>query len=184
MGKSVEPSAVEREILPPDTGFSRKIYVNLARPSEQVLLSLVLGGSDRSSIHRPELCVIGQGWTVVRSSETRFRNGLNGTSAIPATVLEVQREVRGPRGPQIVSSVIAYWFVSSKQVVPSYAGHLALDMWQRLKSGEADRWAYVLMQTGGFDGETAALKRMQEIVDGTLPRFERAEVQGSSTGFR
>src|SRR5208337_3763291 len=64
MGSSVAPTAVERAVLPPDTGYSTKLYVSREGPNRQVLLSIVLSGRDRTSIHRPELCLVGQGWTI------------------------------------------------------------------------------------------------------------------------
>src|SRR5690606_1661415 len=64
IGRRAEVTQVERDILPPDTGYSRRSYVALHQPSRQVFLSIVLSGRDRSSIHRPELCVAGQGWTI------------------------------------------------------------------------------------------------------------------------
>jgi exosortase len=56
-------TAIEREILPPDTGYSRMQYVS-SRDRRAVFLSIVLSGRDRTSIHRPELCLVGQGWTI------------------------------------------------------------------------------------------------------------------------
>jgi len=47
------------------------------------------------------------------------------------------------------------------------------DAWRRVVRGRADRWAYVLMQTDAADGEAAALARMQAVLDGTLPVFQR-----------
>ena len=50
-----------RDILPADTGFSRKNYAFVADRTRDVFLSIVLSGRDRTSIHRPELCLVGQG---------------------------------------------------------------------------------------------------------------------------
>ena len=65
-GQAADISAIEREVLPADTGFSRKNYVSLQRPNERVFLSIVLSGRDRTSIHRPEICLVGQGWTITQ----------------------------------------------------------------------------------------------------------------------
>ena len=72
MGSAIAPTAAERAILPPDTGYSTKLYVSREGPNRQVLLSIVLSGRDRTSIHRPELCLVGQGWTINGSSSHRF----------------------------------------------------------------------------------------------------------------
>ena len=46
IGQRVEVSAVEREILPADTGFSRKNYAYVADRKQDVFLSIVLSGRD------------------------------------------------------------------------------------------------------------------------------------------
>ncbi|HZZ21055.1 MAG TPA: exosortase/archaeosortase family protein, partial [Opitutaceae bacterium] len=95
IGRRTEISAVEREVLPPDTGYSRKTYVSLADPTKQVFLSIVLSGRDRTSIHRPEVCLVGQGWTIGGSFQHSFAFP-GKTSRFPATVLRVEKEVLTP----------------------------------------------------------------------------------------
>ena len=63
-GQPADITVIEREVLPADTGFSRKNYVSLHNLNERVYLSIVLSGRDRTSIHRPEICLVGQGWTI------------------------------------------------------------------------------------------------------------------------
>jgi len=174
IGRQTEVTAAEREILPPDTGFSRKIYVSLADPSHQVLLSIVLSGRDRTSIHRPELCLVGQGWTIEGASEHRFHNPGAGGADFPATVLRVRREADAGPGRVAVPQLVAYWFRSGDAVVATHWERLGRDAWNRVAHGRADRWAYVLLQTGASDGEAAALERMQAILDGTLASFQPA----------
>jgi exosortase len=171
IGRRAEVTPIEREILPPDTGYSRKVYVSLGTPKREVLLSLVLSGRDRSSIHRPELCLVGQGWTIDGARQHRFASP--GGGKFPATVLQIQREVAGPRGPVRVPQLAVYWFVDSEAVVATHWERLARDAWNRLTRARADRWAYVLLQTDATDGTEAALQRMQHVLDATLPSFLR-----------
>jgi hypothetical protein len=64
-----------------------------------------------------------------------------------------------------------YWFVDSDTIVATHWQRLARDAWNRVMRARADRWAYVLMQADAPDGKAAALTRMQEVLDGTLPGF-------------
>lgn len=176
MGRREDVTAVEREILPPDTGFSRRSYTALGDPRQQVYVSIVLSGRDRTSIHRPELCLVGQGWTIVEASERQFRFPGHPEADFPATLLEVRREVRTPRGTMAVRQYVAYWFVGADTVVATHWQRLARDAWNRVTQARADRWAYVLLQTDASDGEPAALARMQAVLDGTLPIFQRPVV--------
>jgi EpsI family protein len=171
IGRRLAVTAVERDILPPDTGYSRKQYVAVADPGRQVFLSIVLSGRDRSSIHRPELCVVGQGWTIKGVAEHRFTTPGHAAGDFPATILRVERAVQTPRGPVVVPQVVAYWFVGGDRVVATPWQRMALDAWNRVAHARADRWAYVLMQTDARDGEAAALERMQAVLNQTLPVF-------------
>ena len=182
MGHRVEPEPVERAILPPDTGFSRKYYLNLDDPNQHVLLSIVLSGSDRTSIHRPELCVVGQGWTIDRSSSHRFAYPARSDGGFGATVLSVRHEIAGPRGRKSVPNIIVYWFVGDDCVESSQTRRMLHDAWSRLARGRAPRWAYVFLQTGSEDGEDAALARVQAILNLALPSFQPAYPAGRPGG--
>ncbi|MEY2881541.1 MAG: hypothetical protein RLZZ15_3921, partial [Verrucomicrobiota bacterium] len=170
VGLPAAVTAVERQVLPADTGYSRMNYV-ASSDRRQVFLSIVLSGRDRTSIHRPELCLAGQGWTITGATRERFAFPGAVGAAFPATVLRVRRDVAaGARGaaPQLV----AYWFVGADVVVASHGERLARDAWNRLAHGRADRWAYVLAQTDAADGEAAALDRMRAVLHETLPAFQ------------
>jgi EpsI family protein len=175
IGQRAEVSKVEREILPADTGFSRKNYAFVADRTRDVFLSIVLSGRDRTSIHRPELCLVGQGWTIDRATQQTFRSAADQKHGedFRVTVLRVRREVPSTKGKVIVPQLVAYWFVGGDTVVPSNWERFFEDAWNRIVRGRADRWAYVLMQTDARDGEGAALTRMQAVLDGTLPAFQR-----------
>lgn len=176
VGRRTEITRIEREILPADTGFSRKLYVPVADPAKQVLLSIVLSGRDRTSIHRPELCLTGQGWTIEGREVAPFR--VAERDVFPASVLRVRREVMTPRGKTTVPQLVAYWFVDTEGVVATHWQRVARDVWNRVLHARADRWAYVLMQTDASDGQAAALARMQAVLDGTLATFQTVPGKG------
>jgi exosortase len=171
IGRRTDVSDVERQLLPPDTGFSRKTYVSIEDPTKQAFVSIVLSGRDRTSIHRPELCLVGQGWTILGSFAHQF--GYPGQSlGFPATVLKVEKEVLTPTGRRRVPQLVAYYFVGGNFIVATHWERLVRDAWNRILHGRADRWAYVLVQTGDADGDEAGLKRIQTILDATLPSFQ------------
>lgn len=172
MGQRVEPTAVERSILPPDTGFSRKRYFSREGPAEQVLLSIVLSGRDRTSIHRPELCLVGQGYTIEGSELHRFAYPGHPQAAFEATILRIRQDVRSSRGTVSEPELVAYWFVGADRVIASQGARMAYDAWNRVVHGRADRWAYVLLQTGARDGEAAGLARIQSVLDSSLAAFQ------------
>lgn len=170
-GQDAEITAVERETLPPDTGFSRKNYIWLRDRRQWVFLSIVLSGRDRTSIHRPELCLVGQGWTIVGQARHEFR--APGAGRLPVTLLRLEREMKAQDGNVVkVPALFAYWFVGADKVVTTHAGRMLHSSYDRLRHLQAHRWAYVVVQTHALDGEPAALARMQEVLDGTLEKFQ------------
>jgi len=172
IGRHAEVSAVEREILPADTGFSRRLYVPVDDPAGAVFLSIVLSGRDRTSIHRPELCLVGQGWTIQDATTQHFEYPKNAAAGFFVTALHVQREIVTPRGRETVPQLVVYWFVSSDAVAGTHWQRLLHDAGNRLFHLRADRWAYVLMQTDARGGEAAALARMQAVLNQVLPAFQ------------
>jgi EpsI family protein len=161
-GRDEAVTPVERETLPPDTGYSRKNYVRLGRSREQVFFSVVLSGRDRSSIHRPEICLVGQGWTIRDSERRRIR--LTDGGEIEATLLRIEREAVRPGGERVrVPAFFAYWFAGSEAVVATHRAMLWQGALDRLRRGRADRWAYVVAQTLSADGEAAAWARLEEV---------------------
>lgn len=172
-GQDVAVTAIERELLPPDTGFARKNYVSLRNRNDQVFLSLVLSGRDRTSIHRPELCLVGQGWTIRSQMAHAFAWPGRPDSPVPATILRIEHEATNERGEQVkVPALFAYWFVGADRVVASHWERVAYATLDRVRHLQSHRWAYVVVQTYALDGEAAALARMQEVLNGTLPEFQ------------
>ncbi|MEO6004733.1 MAG: exosortase C-terminal domain/associated protein EpsI [Opitutus sp.] len=168
IGRTAEVTAVERATLPADTGFSRRTYLSVQDKSHSVFLSIVLSGRDRTSIHRPELCLVGQGWTIVGAASHAF--ALSSGTHLPVTVLQTRLQDRGTA--REVRALVAYWFVSSDAIVATHWQRFLHDAWNRLRHGRADRWAYVLLQADAPDGEVAALERMQAVLNGTVSGFQ------------
>ena len=69
IGEDAAITEREREILAKDTQFARKTYTGPA--GDEIFVSIVMSGDDMtSSIHRPERCLVAQGWSV-QDSEKR-----------------------------------------------------------------------------------------------------------------
>lgn len=159
IGQDSAVTAVERELLPPDTGYARKLYVSLDDKHQQVFVSVVLSGQDRTSIHRPELCLVGQGWSIEGQSQTTFDD------QVPAALLRLRREVVTADGAKVpVPALFAYWFVGRDQVVATTFERMWHTALNRLRL-QPDRWAYVVVQAVVLPGEAEAvtLRRMEGV---------------------
>src|SRR5277367_4749270 len=56
-----EPQVV-LNYLPKDTSYAERIYI--APDGSQTSGTIILMGADRTSIHKPDYCLPGQGWTI------------------------------------------------------------------------------------------------------------------------
>ncbi len=172
-GREYPVSKVEKDNLPPDTGFSRKSYVNLLHPEQEVKISIVLSGKDRSSIHRPELCLVGQGWTIKDNFAHNFSVPEMKGGLLPTTVLRVEHSLTNVDDTEVLIPVLfAYWFVGADTVVPTHGERLFQMARERLFGFNVNRWAYVFAQTICPDGEDAGLERLQEVIALTLDQFQ------------
>jgi len=131
----------EKVLLPPDTEFAKKSYVNA--DGERINSETVLSGIERRSIHRPEICLKGQGWT------------LHGGQVVPVTlksgrtlevmVLDISRPNRLPNGKTTeLSALYAYFFVSKDAQTPRHLDRIAITNIDLLFHNKAHRWAYVI----------------------------------------
>ena len=167
LGRTAEVTQVERDVLPADTGFSRRIFTDMF--GNEVFLSIVLSGKDRTSIHRPELCLVGQGWTIKGKFRHRFDLGDGGQDELEASVLELER--RGKNG--VVPALYAYWFVSGRGTVATHWERMAAMAINRLIHFESHRWGYVVAHTLSFDENESATRRLEEVVRLAVPSFQR-----------
>ena len=101
-------SAAEKQILPADTQFLRRLYRN---PSgDQISCSIVLAGGEKRSIHRPEVCLPGQGWTV-KSGEV-IPVTLNDGRSLEVMKLNLERDQQVGPGKKIkINSIFMVWFI-------------------------------------------------------------------------
>jgi hypothetical protein len=127
----------ERVILPRDTEFAKKRYTGFDLP--EITTEIVLSGAQRQSIHRPQVCLVGQGWTI-QKEET-----------IPITLADgrVQKVrkltlVRTQDGVQVVGYFV-YWFIGKDKTTDDHFERIFLTSWDRVVHRVNHRWAYVIV---------------------------------------
>jgi hypothetical protein len=139
-GKQGQISQVELGILPKDTEFARRYYDD--GHGHQIECSIVLSGAEQRSIHRPEGCLVGQGWTVVVEKEIPIP--LLSGHPLRAEEITLERRVMDPNGSAVVvRAYYVYWFVGENVTTPSEIKRVLLSNWDRVVHNRAHRWAYV-----------------------------------------
>jgi hypothetical protein len=164
--------------LPPDTSYTLRRYE--ADDGFHAQLSVVVMGTDRSSIHRPQACLPGQGLQIVSSENITVPVG---EGVIPALKLSLRLQQQLPTGERReLHGFYLYWFVSDREISADGSGlHRAqADTLRLLRTGELTRWAYVSLYTVCENGEDeATLARLTKLLAAVVPEFQLTPPQKS-----
>jgi len=177
IGADAQVTEAERLILPPDTEFARKVYRSAV--GDEILFSIVLSGAEKRSIHRPEACLPGQGWSI-RSGKVEAIPLADGGN-LPVMNLALERQVQLGDGRVIpLRSFYFYWFVGNETSTPHHWRRVLLTSWDRIVEGKTHRWAYVIataMVTEGLKpvgrSEEETLKMLREFTGKLAPQVMR-----------
>jgi exosortase/archaeosortase family protein len=156
----------ERQLLPADTLLVRKRYRHAGWPSISVVL--VFSGGSRASIHRPEICTIGQGFGTMGSSV--FPVPLTGRAPLQVMGIDLERKA-GPGGSG-ASLFMAYWFEGGAgRETPSHARRILWMAADRIFRGNPVRWAYVSVQMPGSTPPQLTRQRVAEFIGQLYPEL-------------
>jgi exosortase len=181
LGFEEAPSEAELHILPKDTEFAKKRYVGSA--PVDVRCEIVLSGAAKSSIHRPQVCLIAQGWTIYQEQTIPITLA-NGHSQ-EVRVLTIGRKEEG----KVFTGYLIYWYVGKDRTTADNFKRILLTSWDRVVRRVNHRWAYVTISgalPGGSDSESANKRLLNDLVDftrGIIPVIQQPQVfQGSLSG--
>ena len=158
--------------LPPDTSYASRMYTG--SDGLQVSGTLVLMGGDRTSIHKPDYCLPGQGWTIRDKSVTNITIAANPPYQMPVARWVISNSYQTPDGKkQDVSGLYVFWFVADgEQTTDNYER-----MWwlgrDLLSTGVLQRWAYISYFAICMPGqEEATFERMKNLIAHSVPEFQ------------
>lgn len=141
-GTKLEPSALETNLLPRGTEFSKRIYTNDA--GDTVYCSIVLSSPDPRSIHRPELCLPTQG-VKIKGSELIHIPVKGLAKPLPLMKLTTRTSPQGH--PEInIRGYFMYWFVGKDRITAQHYQRILWNMWDRTFFNVNHRWAYIIVQ--------------------------------------
>ena len=136
-------NTAERRMLPADTGFSRFTYARSSPPFLPVSVAVVLSGNDRTSIHRPQVCMTAAGWEI--SGERVCSVDLGpGKPPLELTVLDMTHAAERPGEPPR-HIYYAYWFVGKGRLCATHLQRMWWMAYDRIVHGVSHRWAYVAL---------------------------------------
>jgi hypothetical protein len=171
--------AVVTNTLPQDTCYGQRRYT--APDKFWATANVVLMGEDRASMHKPQFCLTGGGWTIDKTERTTIPVTKPLAYDLPVIKLTVSGTFT-QEGQQIrAGGVYVYWYVADKNLSADPEG------WDRLwssgskllTSGVLERWAYVTFFSPCNPGqEPETYERIKKLIAASVPEFQL--VQGSS----
>jgi len=174
--KELETEEVTLSTLPPDTSFGYRRYQD---PDSRFFLDLrvVLMGRDRTSLHRPQFCLRGQGWDINQSmsrvATVKIEHPF--TYELPVVALMASRTVEVEGQSQLLSGVYVYWYVADDAMSASTLG-LERMWWMAsklMRTGVLQRWAYISCFAACVPGqESATFDRLKIFIAAAVPEFQ------------
>ena len=150
---------------------------NLASRIDALLLSVVLMGTDRTSIHKPQFCLSGSGFDIddAESAPDTVRVESPHPYDLHVMKLVTSREDVVNGQPVKLRGIYVYWFVADHDLTADHWTRMRKMAAHLLSTGELQRWAYVSCFTRCLPGqEEATYGRMKKFIAAAVPEFQLA----------
>lgn len=181
-----EVDEVTSNTLPADTSFGARLYKGPDLDSE-ILLQVVLMGGDRTSLHKPQFCLEGQGFHIdqgaSRLDTVRVQRPQPYDLPVVALVSDGVLEQGGVR--QHVRGVYIYWYVADDALSAGQLGFQRMLMMagHLLRTGVLQRWAYISCFSLCAPGqEQSTIERMEQFIAAAVPEFQLYPKPGLAAG--
>jgi exosortase len=158
------------QTLPKDTVFGHRAY---GQTNDITLdVQVVLMGADRSSIHKPQYCLTGSGFDIMKTEPQTIRIERPEPHDLPVMKLSLGRTVRDGENVRREAGVFVYWFVADGELTAEHRQRMWWMARDMLKTGVLQRWAYVICFAPCAPGaEEATYARMKEFIAAAVPEF-------------
>jgi hypothetical protein len=161
------------EMLPKDTSMVNRVYF---KPGAlPMVASVVLMGTDRTSIHKAEYCLVGQGWHIEQM--TRETVPMTQPKSYDLPIIKFVADISGTLEGKTVHKkcIYVYWYVADGLLSNDQSGMER--MWSMAKglvfTGVLQRWAYVRFYTVCDPGqEDAAFDEIKRMIVASVPQFQ------------
>ncbi len=172
--KEMETDKTTLDWLPQDTSLDQRVY--RAADGFEVSVNVVLMGRDRTSLHKTEFCMEGQGWQIDRNASELAKVHMERPCAydLPVMKFVTSREATIGGEKRMVRGIYVLWFVADNDEITARP-------WQRMwwmardlfRTGVLQRWASVAYFAVCAPGqEDATFERMKKFIAASAPEFQ------------
>lgn len=172
--KWMPQAEIVTNVLPQDTSYGQCLYI---APDEKfgVQATVVLMGTDRTSMHKPQFCLTGAGWNIQKTEVTSIPLEKPVPYNLPIIKLTASKTFRDGGREQEYSAIYVYWYVCADKISASPEGYDR--MWSMARNlittGILERWAYIsFFATCPPGQEEATFERMKPLIAASVPEFQ------------
>ena len=167
-GAEMPLSEGEKAILPKDTEMAKKQYHSW--DDHLLSVQIVLAGGEKRSIHRPEICLPAQGWTLNSGAMVPVK--LSNGKKLEVMRLTARRPIMLNNGSKAeFENVFYYWFVGHKITTPYHLNRILMTNFDMVFHNVNHRWAYVVLSAPVLKGLIPGgndLKQTDEMLDNAV----------------
>ena len=170
---NVPEAPIDLGYLPPDTSYAERCYFNSDGPP--IYATVVLMGADRTSIHKPDYCLPGQGWTIKDKSVMDIPVAGARNYSLPVAKWVIANSFQTPDGQkQAVGGIYVFWLVADREETPDNYQRMWWMGRDLLRTGVLQRWAYVSYFSACAPGrEEATFERMKDLIAHSVPEYQK-----------
>lgn len=161
-------------VLPHDTSYGQRRYTS-ADTNFSAQTTVVLMGGDRSSLHKPQFCLTGAGWTITKTELDKIPMERPLAYDLPVIKLTVAGQFNVEGRPVEARGVYVYWYVADGAISAAPSG--SDRMWSiarhLITTGVLQRWAYISYFSYGPPGaEDEIYVRLKRLISASVPEFQ------------
>lgn len=177
-GQEMKMTAVERNILDKGVDLARCQY--LSTDQHMMLATVIQSGMGGRTLHRPEVCLPGQGWNITERLKIPVK--LDNGRTVQATLLRMHRDYEpSPGTRKRMRALNLYWYIGSDGTTSDdYYDHIRISYIDAVFHNLAHRWAmasfFVPMPETEVRAndpmeEVGALGELRDFAGGVAPKF-------------
>ena len=158
--------------LPKDTSYAQRLY--FLTNGFYVDANIILMGTDRTSIHKADLCLPGQGWQIISKEVPKIRIEGPQPYQMPVAKWTVSRMARTVDGHEAEEhGLYVFWFVADNEQTVDNDQRQWWLIRDLLRTGVLQRWAYISYFAVCVPGqEDATFDRMRKLIAASVPMYQ------------
>lgn len=138
-GREYDMTTDEKNLLDEGVRLARNVYASAA--GRQIMATVILSGFEKRSLHRPEVCLPNQGWTVTDRTQIPLR--MKDGREITIMMMRIFRDAEPQPGVRVrTRAVNFYWYIGSDGTsCADHYEHVFLSYYDSVFRNIQHRWA-------------------------------------------